>query len=43
MQPQLNASKASQAIPAGSLKSKSHLKSTQKQVKSSNRSWRAKN
>ena len=38
MQSQLNASKASQAIPAGSLKSKSHLKSTQKQVKSSNRS-----
>ena len=38
MQPQLNASKASQAIPAGSLKSKSHLKSTQKQVKSCNRS-----
>ena len=42
MQPQLNASKASQAIPAGSLK-KCHLKSIQKQIKSTNRSWRAKN
>ena len=36
MQPLVNASKAQQAIPAGA------LKTTQKQVKSSNRSWRAK-
>ena len=37
MQPLLNASKAQQAIPAGSLKKREPSKNTQKQVKSSNR------
>ena len=43
MQPLLNASKAWQTIPASSLKSESHLKEMQKQIKSSNRSGAAKN
>ena len=43
MQPLLNASKAWQTIPASSLKSESHLKEMQKQIKSSNGSGAAKN
>ena len=35
--------KCDKTTPAGSLKSKSHLKNIQKQVKSSNRNWQAKN
>ena len=38
MQPLLNASKAQQAIPAGSLKKREPSKNTQRQIKSSKRS-----
>ena len=43
MQPLLNASKAWQTIPVDSLKKREPSKNIQKQIKSSNRSWRAKN
>ena len=41
MQPLLNASKAWQTIPPDSLKKREPSKKHTKQIKSSNRSWRA--
>ena len=42
MQPLLSASKVWQTIPAGSLKNENRLKTYKKQIKPSDRSWRAK-